>query len=230
MNKIAILLIGGAFFFSNAKGQTVPKYSIGIEGWGSHDNYKNFNPDGSSFENTNLYFNYSVFAGKFITPKTLAFIFFTSNYSGNIYDNVEVNPTGNYYRYYYSVSLLPGIGIRKYFAFAQKDIVGLFLDMRLSSGISVHRGKENGTRDTISYKRQETKNQNLASINLSPCVYINLSPKWQLLLGVGNVFYTTLWAKNDGKVLDRTTFAVKGSAFGLNFNAQSFTLSAARFF
>lgn len=230
MNRIIVLFVLIMGSFTSSLAQKTPKYLLGVEGWCSFDNYQNWHPDGSGNSSYISNLTSTLYGGKLITSKTLFFFFFTTQYSTYKSKNISSNQ-GTAINYNYNItSLMPGLGIRQYFKLAEKDVAGLFLDFRLSGGTHVTKSKQTTTSDTITTINEGKANSRTASFNLMPGVYLNLTSKWQMLFKIGGLFYNTSWSNDPVNPKSTVTASKKGSYYGLDFNAQSFTISAARFF
>lgn len=121
-------------------------------------------------------------------------------------------------------TIQPGVGWRGYYQVNEKNIVGFTCQAIVMGGVRI----SNYTRIRSDNNWTETyKNtKSIVSAEISPGVYINISPKWQLLLGIGKLYYNYVWGSDKGTIFPTG----KGPAYGLAFNTGTFRLTATRFF
>lgn len=226
MNKLTLLFIFSIIICTNTlNAQSKKEYLLGVEGWGGYRQYKNSSQFGSS--ETRHFFTFSkIYGGKFLTPKIVALVFFQVDYSNNKSKGIGSNFTNINTTTVLTPQL--GLGVRKYFSLAQKDIVGLFLDAETSFGFSNTNNKEEIIFDTAVETDESKTNSNQFSFTIQPGAYINITKKWQMLFKLGGFYYSYIWSKS-ALVTSSITGPTKGFNIGVDFNAQEFRLSIVRF-
>jgi hypothetical protein len=228
MNKQVLIIFILIVAFSCANGQTAKKYLLGVDFWAAYSHNYDPNPNYTAYRYNTANINGALYGGRFITPKTLLFLSFSTYYTNNSYIYNNTNPVSTDKAVSLSIFLLPSIGIRRYWAFTDKDVVGLFTDVIAGMGVIVNRNKSTLVINGKEEHKQSTHNANGLRFAVVPGAYLNLNKNWQLLIKVGSLNYSRNWAKDDGTVVNGVIQSSKLVSYGLSFNNQTFAISVAR--
>jgi hypothetical protein len=202
------------------------KYLLGIEGSISFINSADY-PNGVIGKNKYISTANSLGFGKFISKNTLILFSFNADYYKYIY-TYSRDSINAYSDSRQTVSLLPSIGIRQYFSFSEKDIVGLFLEVKGGIGLQIKKTKQSSILNGTSSEEKDTKNNNISRIEITPGAYINLNQNWQIQIKLGGAYYSHSWSKDDNKIINGVLQSTKSTSYQIEFNKYSYSIAIAR--
>ena len=196
--------VGGDFSFINSRN------SLSRSTTDFNDNYSNG-------------FNVSLIGGKFISSKNYLYGIVDVSYSSFVRNLITDNFDNKVQQEVFSssFSLQAGVGLRRYFAVNEKNIVGLFMQGQLKVGNTWVTQRNFATQnDSVSQDVKINYPVRIFSASLSPGVYVNITPQWQLTANVGNLYFIqTIIPENE-----QVNLSKRNSSFGLDVNIFDFRL------
>lgn len=177
-------------------------------------------------DNLSTGFNISAIGGKFVTQKMLLYGIVDVAYNSSGTDLLLDDITGKReQRSYISITTAQiGIGVRRYYAVNERNIVGFFVQGQLRVGnnwTSIRYFSSEG--DSVFTDVKQKYPIRIANFNINPGIYINVTPMWQLTLNVGNLYATQTIVPN---WVDVGGISKRNFSFGLDVNLFDFRLGA----
>lgn len=177
-------------------------------------------------DNLSTGFNISAIGGKFVTQKMLLYGIVDVAYNSSGTDLLLDDITGKReQRSYISITTAQiGIGIRRYYAVNERNIVGFFVQGQLRVGnnwTSIRYFSSEG--DSVFTDVKQKYPIRIANFNINPGIYINVTPMWQLTLNVGNLYATQTIVPS---WVDVGGISKRNFSFGLDVNLFDFRLGA----
>ncbi len=205
------------------------QYQKGQWAWGGEFSFvnsrNNVSRSTNAFsDNLSTGFNISAIGGKFVTQKMLLYGIADVAYSSSGTDLLLDDITGRReQRSYISITTAQiGIGVRRYYAVNERNIVGFFVQVQLKAGNTWYSTRFfNSVGDTVFDDVKLKYPIRIASLTINPGIYINVTPMWQLTVNIGNLYATQTilpnWVNAGG--VTRRNFS-----FGLDVNLFDFRL------
>lgn len=168
-------------------------------------------------------FNTSLIAGKFTSNRTYIYgvvdLEYTSVDRDLVVENLTRSTEQQSFTSFFTVQA--GIGVRRYYKVNEKNIIGFFVQGQAMVGNTwVSQQNFAAIDDSVLSDINQKYPIRLLSINVNPGVYVNITPKWQLTVNVGNLYFT------QSVIPDFVDINVskKNSSFGLDVNLFDFRL------
>jgi hypothetical protein len=168
-------------------------------------------------------FNTSLIAGKFTSGRTYLYGVADVEYTSVVRDLVVENLTNSTEQQSFSsfFTVQAGVGARRYYKVNEKNIVGFFVQGQVMVGNTwVSQQNYAEINDSVLSDINQKYPIRLLSVNVNPGVYVNITPKWQLTVNVGNLYFT------QSVIPDFVDIGVskRNSSFGLDVNLFDFRL------
>ncbi len=143
-------------------------------------------------ESSNV-FNTSIIGGKFISKHTylygIADLRYTSNNKDVVIDNFTNSTERQSFSSFFTVQA--GIGVRRYFKVNEKNIIGFFAQGQIMLGNTwASELNFSSVNDTVLSNVRRRYPVRLFSVDINTGIYVNITPKWQLMVNVGNLYFT----------------------------------------
>ena len=165
-------------------------------------------------------FNFSINWGDFKTPSLLLFSQAGVDYRLTNQNYVADATTGRTERRSFTAAttINVGVGLRRYWKMNDDNIVGFFLQGHLHAGNTWGNNSFfSSANDTVYNDTKLDYQIRTIGLNISPGVYVNITPKWQLLFDVGNLYATQTfvprWSARNGSTKNDFSFGVDLNVF-----------------
>ena len=205
------------------------QYQTGQWAWGGEFSFinsrNNVSRSTNAFsDNLSTGFNISVMGGKFVTQKILLYgiadVAYNSSGTDLLLDDITGRREQRNYTSNTTVQL--GVGLRRYFIVNERNIVGFFVQGQLKMGNTWHSTRFfNSIGDTVFDDVKLRYPIRIASLNINPGIYINVTPMWQLTVNIGNLYATQTIVPN---WVNAGGISKRNFSFGLDVNLFDFRL------